>query len=124
MNIIETNIFDFNKQINNIDEYKINLINKILTELKPLIENKNDNTSILNENIQKTKNELIKDKLLLESLLNELNKKKKIKQLLENINKRIKNKSFINKHETNVLLKVIDTLPIEKLNFYINKLNK
>ncbi len=122
MNIIETDIFDFNQQIENIDKYKLNNINNIINELKPFIlssDNNISNVSLLN----KKKKEILKDKEILESLINELNKKKKIKQLLENINKKIKNKKFINKHEINVLLKVIETLSIEKLDYYIKKLN-
>lgn len=128
MNIIETEIFDIGED--NIDTTKINLADKIINNVGPLFD------EVFKEKVQK----LEQAKLLLESkrkqvldskdkmefLFSEQKRKQKVKKLLDRL-RQLVNHGLIegtSKSETIVLLKIIDKLPDDKLDFHLRETMK
>lgn len=132
MKVTITNIPDSSK---NINEYKIELADQILSKVKPLFSqvelNKNKE---LTENFNRSKllkKHVTEDRILLESLLNDYKKQKKIKMILNNVSKLISSGLVYDgslKNETIILLKVLHKLPMDKLDRQLtqvtNTLNK
>jgi hypothetical protein len=133
MNIIETNIPDINAT--NIDQTKVHLANTIIQNVTPLFndlqqEKKVDFNNKLKE-YNRIKETVVSNKKTIELLFDNYKRKQKIKKLLERIDKLVSFglvKEGTVKQETIVLLKVIDKLSNEKLDFHLkdtlNTLNK
>jgi len=123
MKIIDTEILDITT--GNLDEQKINLINKIIESVYPLLENSNiskqNQIQYLNEEIKKNKKLIKNSKLPLTELFNKYIKKKKVNQLYECLNKLISHNRVVDKHETIILLRVVETLSNEKLDYHLNE---
>lgn len=124
MKIINTNIKDID--IKNIDQEKVNLANKIIGKVSPLFNelhsDKENQISLLEKTIENKKKSLNNQKKELENLVNEYNRKKKIKKLVSRLSVLI-NSGFIHdghlKSQHIVLLKIIDRLPNEKLDQHL-----
>lgn len=127
MNIIELPISDITEK--NIDEFKVNLANEIISNMVPYI-NKEiiDKIKKLKElrNSLRSKRELIlEQKNELENLLKTFDRKKKIKLLLDRALRLTTIGSLDDpniRSEISVMLKVIDDLPEDKLDFYISEM--
>jgi len=129
MKIIETEVPDVN--IENIDTSKVELSNKIIQNIFPLFD------EILESKLQETKNiksdlkykriQVYKSKESIEAKINEFNRFKKVKKLLERISKLVTSGLVFDptlKHETVVLLKIIDKLPNDKIDYHIAEITK
>lgn len=126
MNIIETKIPDVTSQ--NINKAKEILADNIVKNVYPLFDEVytgkvNEKTDLINK-IKTIRNHLKTEKESIEQLMTNYKKSKKISQILDRI------KALINsgltydgqlKHETVILLKILDKLPEEKLNQQLNK---
>ena len=124
MNIIETKIPDID--IENIDQSKVNFANKVIYNVAPLFNDlrqgkieEYESSSIKSRQLKK---KILASKSNLETLFDQYKRKQKIKKLLERIEKLV-SLGIINegqsKQETVVLLKIVDNLSIEKLNFHL-----
>ncbi len=124
MKILETTITDFCTE--NIDHAKINFANKIINNVKPLLD------EVLNKktaSVKDLKKALIEKKLVvsdkkesLEKMLASYKRKQKVKKLLERINKLVESglvKEGQSKNDMIILLKIIDKLPDDKLNYHL-----
>lgn len=124
MKIIETNIPDF---IEDENKSKIALADKILTNIVPLLnvkfQEKLKNIKLLKESVINKKNKVSTEKIELESLMKEYNRIKKVKVLLERIMNLLGSGLLIGefKKEMIVVLKVIEDLNEDKLNFYLSE---
>jgi len=126
MNIIETKIPDIN--VDNIDQSKVQLAEKIIHNINPLFDDlKQEKISEFkfkaNEFKQLKKN-VLSNKSEIESLFKHYKRKQKVKKLLERIDKLV-SLGIVNegqtKQETIILLKIIDKLPTDKLNFHLKE---
>jgi ATP-dependent Lon protease len=126
MKIINTGIHD--TDFKNINKSKLNLSNKIIENIFPLLEDikssKSDQLESLRYDLLRKTKKIKKEKYELEGMINKYRKHKKIKNLLERISK-IVNAGLTNsgsyKHENIVLLKVIDTLSEDQLNYHLSE---
>lgn len=117
-----------NIDIENIDRSKIDLSNKIMKAVFPLLDDLsssklnelNSLKSELNKKTKKIKNE----KLELQDMVKKYQRQKKVKKLLERISKIVLAglaNSGSYRHETIILLKVIGTLSDDKLNYHLSE---
>lgn len=114
----------------NINEAKVNLANQIifitLPYIKNDIKNKISDLRKILSSIKSKKQIINEEKIKLETLLKIYNRKKKIKLLLDRalrltvIESILKDKKITN--ELIIMLKEIDNLPEEKLDFYISEM--
>jgi len=129
MRIEETNIPDIDK--NNIDESKVKLFNLLIKEIKPLLDEnhikKMENINSLKIQYKEKREKVINSKLSLEKLVSTYNIKKKTKKLLDKISE-LNSSSLIHdgllKREITILLKVIDTLDSNKLDYHLYEITK
>ncbi len=126
MKVTYTKIPDVNKE--NIETSKIKLADKILKNVNPLLDQisteKNNSVNMLKESIKNKQNNILKNKKELELNLKKYNKNSKIQKLIERISKLISHgliHDSILKHEMVILLKVIDTMDEEKLDYNLKK---
>ena len=128
MNITVTSIPDINR---NLETAKTDLGERVFKGISPLLDEfyvgKINEITNLKTDFKNIRKEVIDKKELLEGKLSSLEKKKKVKKLLEKISKLITaglayDSSF--KNEAIVLLKVIDNLPDEKLDFHMQDITK
>jgi len=126
MKIEITKIPDINKNINKAKE---NLGNKVIENISPLLDefyvSKSNESKKLNQKLKDLRKQVIYKKNSLEEKMKDLSKKKKIKTILEKISKLITaglayDPSF--KNEVIVLLKVLDNLSTDKLNFHLKEI--
>ena len=126
MKIELTNIPDIN--LENIDEAKVGLANKIISNIKPLFNDvsisKNRNIKKLKEDFKNKRNSVKKRKIELEGKLEHLNTRKKVKKLLERIDKLqtfglLYEGEF--RREMIIILKVIDKLEENKIDLYLKE---
>lgn len=129
MNIIETKIPDVIPQ--NIDESKIVLADNIIQNVYPLFEDvyteKCEQTDTLKATLKKQSVQIQIRKQSIENLALEYKKRKKVSKALSRINKLIDSGLIYGgslKHETIILLKIIDKLSTEKLDEQISNLVK
>lgn len=120
MNIIETSYP--NVLPDNIDQSKIVLSDKIIKHVYPLFDEVHINKVNENKELKKELDVKIgkvkEEKIELENMIANYNKKKKIKKLLERISKLISSGLVYDnnmKMETVVLLKIVNKLSEEKL---------
>lgn len=126
MNIEETNILDITPT--NIEQTKVALANNIITSVFPLFDEIFHGKIVeLKErsNILKTiKSQLKNEKTEIISILKEYKKKQKVSKLLNRIEKLVSSGLVYDssiKHETVILLKILDKLPEDKIDDHINK---
>jgi len=121
MKIIDTEIPDIN--MDNVDEQKVNLMNQIIEGIYPLLENSNilkqNQIKNLEEEIKKNKKLIKNSKLMLTELFSRYTKNKKINQLYECLSKLVSHNNITDKHETIILLRVVETLSNEKLDYHL-----
>lgn len=126
MNIIETKIPDVTKD--NISSNKEIIADNIIQNVYPLFDEvykaKEQNLGILRNKVKNTKSKMISEKETMQQLLNEYNKEKKISKILERVEKLVQAGLTYDgtmKHETVILLKIIDKLSIDKLDQQLSK---
>jgi len=120
MNITETKIPDVTND--NIPLSKRILADNIIKNVYPLFDGvyteKLEMSSIIKAQIKNKKNELKLQKDSIEHLMIEYKRKKKISKLLDRLNALVESGLTYDgtlKHETVILLKIIDKLPSDKL---------
>lgn len=126
MKIIETEIPDID--IKDIDKTKINLAEKIIHNISPLfnelIQEKTDQIETKVNEFKRMKKNIVSNKNEIENLFKHYKKKQKIKKLLERIDK-LDSLGIINqghlKQETIILLKIVDKLSDEKLDYHLKE---
>lgn len=126
MKLINTGIHDINFE--DVDQSKINLSNKIIENIFPLLKDikssKLEESETLKFELDRKSKRIRKEKNELEGMVVKYRKQKKIKKLLERISK-IVNAGLANsgsyRHETVILLKVIDTLSEDQLNYHLSE---
>lgn len=124
MNIIETDIPD--EIVENIDYSKIELAENVIKNIQPLIDQlitgQNSDIKLLENELKEKRKIVHKKKTSLESMFSIYKKKQKIQKLLERVNKLV-NSGLINegqsRQEMIVLLKIVDSLSEEKLNYHL-----
>lgn len=129
MKLIESNIPDID--IENIDKEKVILSDKIINFIQPFFENydsdKIDNFNTLKIQLENKKLKVSQNKVILENTSLKYNRQKKIKKLLNKITELISTK-LINdnklKHEILILVKVVDTLTNDKIDYHIFEIDK
>jgi hypothetical protein len=126
MNIIETKIPDID--VRDIDQSKVNLAEKIIHNINPLFDDlhqaKLDQYKVNVNEFKQLKVKVVSNKNEIESLFEQYKRKQKIKKLLERIDKLV-SLGMVNegqsKQETIVLLKIIDKLDTNKLNYHLKE---
>ncbi len=126
MNIIETKIPDVTGD--NIPLSKRILADNIINNVYPLFDGvyteKLERSSAVKAQIKNRKNELKLQKDSIEHLMNEYKRKKKISKLLDRLGALVESGLTYDgtlKHETVILLKIIDKLPSDKLDQQLSK---
>ena len=123
MIIIETDIPDEISET--VDQSKIDLADKIINNVQPLLDEvlneKVASAKILVKEFSEKKKLVSKNKSTLEEMFKNYKKKQKVKKLLERIDKLVSSGLIEgqSKHDMVVLLKVIDSLPDDKLNYHL-----
>jgi len=126
MNIIETKIPDID--VKDIDQSKVNLAEKIIHNINPLFDDlqqiKIDKFETNVNEFNQLKTKVLSNKNEIENLFDNYKRKQKVKKLLERIDKLV-SLGIVNegqsKQDTIVLLKIIDKLDINKLNFHLKE---
>jgi len=126
MNLVETRIPDVTKT--NIDRSKEIIANNIIKNVFPLFDEvytaKVNEKNNLKKKLIYVKDVLQAEKESFDKLIIEYNKAKKISQILERIKTLVSSGLLYDgqlKHETVILLKILDKLPEDKLNQQLNK---
>ena len=126
MIIVQTKIPDV--VVENINQSKQRLANDIIKNVFPLFdeihESKMTELKNLQNELQEKKDLVNKNKEHLQFLMNEYNKKKKVKKLISRISKLVSSGLVFDgnlKHETVILLKVIDSLSEEKIEYHLSE---
>ncbi|MCF7927440.1 MAG: hypothetical protein K9L74_07720 [Candidatus Izimaplasma sp.] len=129
INISETTVPDITK--NNIDRSKQNLAESIIEQTYPLFDElylqKEKEYNDIEDNISITHKNLLDKKQELEELMNEVKRKRKVNKLLKRIEKIIFSGITFEtslKHETIILLKTIDKMSDERLDYNLNRTMK
>lgn len=124
MEIIKTNIPDI---ISKIELSKVDLANLVIEQIYPLLDEAFSSRINLVENsegiIQSKKSKLQINKLEIESLMDKLNRKKKIKKLLEKIKELISSGLVQDgrlRSETVNMMQIVDMLPEDQLDVHLN----
>jgi len=127
MIIEETNVPDIS--IKNIKKSKVDLANDVISMSYPLL-NKEYISELkivreLNKKVKEEKEKVLSYKKIIQEKYIELKKKKKEQVLLDRVRKLVSSgilsKDITLKNEMVVLLKIIDTLPSNKLDLYLNE---
>lgn len=126
MKIINTGTHDTN--FKNINKSKLNLSDKIIENVFPLLEDirtsKREELETFQFELSRKTKKIREDKNELEKMIVHYRKQKKIKKLLERLYK-IVNAGLASsgsyRHEISVLLKVIDTLSEDQLNYHLSE---
>ena len=126
MNIIETNIPDVTQE--NIIQSKKILADSIIKNVYPLFDGvyteKLELSRVLKTQIKNKKNELKSQKGSIEQLMGEYRRKQKIARLLDRLDRLVESGLAYDgtlKHETVILLKIVDKLPSDKLDQQLSK---
>jgi len=129
MNIIETTIPDVT--IENIQENKVLIADNIIKNVYPLFDEvyqaKLEKVIKLRNKVKDGKLKMKEEKNTMEKLIHTYKKEKQIAKILERINKLISAGLTYDpslKHETVILLKIIDKLPKEKLEQQFSKVSQ
>jgi len=126
MNIIETRIPDVTKR--NVSTNKRVIADNIIQNVYPLFDEvyqaRMEQVVQLRNKIKTSKGNMRSEKETMQQLMVSYKKEKKITKILERIEKLVKSGLTYDstlKHETVILLKIIDKLPEEKLNQQLSK---
>ena len=122
MNIVETKIPDVTSS--NINRSKEILVDNIVKNVYPLYDEvftgkMNEKKDLINK-MHGIKSLLRNEKESIEGMMDQYRKTKKISQILDRIKTLIASGGHL-KHETVILLRIIDKLPEDKLNQPLNK---
>jgi hypothetical protein len=123
MIITETDIPD--EILENIDQSKIDLADKIINNVQPLLDEvfneKVASARVLVKEYSEKKKLVSEKKIALEEMFKSYKRKQKVKKLLERVEKLVSSGLIEgqSKHDMVVLLKVIDDLPNDKLNYHL-----
>ena len=110
----------------NIDQAKADLGNRVIENISPLLDeyyvSKRESLNEIRNTLKAVRADVLEKKSSLEDLIAQLEKKKKIKLILEKVSRLVTaglgyDSSFRN--EVIVLLKVLDNLPEQKLDFHL-----
>lgn len=126
MIVIESAIPDVNEK--SIDQNKVVLAQSIINNISPLLDeeysNKVNRKRKLKEDLKLSKRTITAEREEIEKLLKDYNRKKKVAKILDRISKLVES-GLINdsqlKHETVILLKILDKLPEDKLDMQLNR---
>jgi len=126
MILINTGIHDIDCE--NIDKSKVDLSNKIIKTISPLLDDlrlsKLEEYDFSKAELLRKSKKIKLEKKELDNMLNNYKKQKKINKLLERISKIIYAglaNSGSYRHEMIILLKVVDTLSDNKLNYHLSE---
>jgi len=124
MNIIETKIPDVHED--NINQSKVVLADNIIRNIYPLFDEifstKVEQVDKLKEGLESKKVQVLESKRKLEQGIKDYKKKQKKSKLLDRINKLVSTGLIYDgnlKHEMIILLKIIDTLTEDKLDYHL-----
>jgi predicted RNase H-like nuclease (RuvC/YqgF family) len=125
MKIEETKIPDVIKET--VDKSKLVLANNIISNVYPLFDEVYNSrlTEIekLKNKLKEKKKEVVSQKNELQQLMENYKKEKKVSKLLDRLEKMISSGLVYDgtiKHETTILLKIIDRLPDDKLDYHLS----
>ena len=115
----------------NLDQSKLTLANNVIKNVYPLFDEvqreKRREVKELEKQLQEAKNQVQQRKQILEKLLNDYNRQKKVRKLLNRV-ERLVNSGLIYdgtlRNDTRILLKVIPKLTDEKLDFHLQDVLK
>lgn len=123
MKIYDTQILLIEKE--NIDKAKLHLADTIVKRVSPLFDDiyisKHTDIETKKEELKSLREQIVERKNELQTKIDEYNRRKKVKKLLDRIDKLVKSGLVYDgklKHETVILLKIIDKLPEEKIEFH------
>jgi len=126
MKIIQTNLPDITKE--NLNQSKINLADSIVHSIYPLFdefyESKIEERNQLEESLKDKVEKVIECKNELQEIMDDMTNKKKIKKLLNRFSTLVSSGLVYDnniKKELVVAIKIIDKLPNEKIDQYLNK---
>jgi hypothetical protein len=126
MNIIETSIPDFSEKT--IYQTKVLLAQKIIDNISPLLNEaylaKGEYKKKLQEEAKLEKKKIDDAKREVQQIINDYNRKKKVARILDRINKLVESGLIHDnqlRHETVILLKILDKLPEDKLDMQLNR---
>lgn len=126
MRIIEIPIPDFHEE--SIDKSKVLLGQKIIDNISPLLNQaylaKVEYKKKLQEEIKTEKKKIDDAKREVQQIINDYNRKKKVARILDRINKLVETGLIHDsqlRHETVILLKILDKLPEDKLDLQLNR---
>lgn len=129
INIIETSINDINRS--NINQSKQNLAEKLINNIYPLFDElyneKENEYNDLQDNISISYKKLNDKKSELDELMIEVKRKRKVVKLLQRLEKLVYSDMTFEtslKHETIILLKTIDKMSDERLDYNLNRTMK
>jgi len=124
MNIIETKIPDVHEE--NINQSKVVLADNIIRNIYPLFDEifstKVEQVNKLEKVLESKQVQVLESKRQLEQGIKDYKKKQKESKLLDRINKLVSSGLIHDgnlKHEMVILLKIIDTLTEEKLDYHL-----
>jgi hypothetical protein len=126
MNIVETSIPDFFEKT--IDQTKVFLAQKIIDNISPLLNEaylaKGEYKKKLQEESKIEKKKIDDAKREVQLIINDYNRKKKVARILDRINKLVESGLIHDsqlRHDTVILLKILDKLPEDKLDMQLNR---
>jgi len=126
MRIVETNIPDIVEE--NLDRSKIVLAESVIENIYPLFDAvfnaKMTKINNLKRQINAKKEKIRSEKETVQELIDEYNRRKKASKLLNRVEKLVEAGLTYDgsiKHETVILLKIIDKLPADKLDLQLAK---
>lgn len=126
MKVIETTIPDVSEK--NIDNEKLLLAQSIINNVSPLLNDayseKINRRRKLKEDVKLSKRTITAEREQIESLLKDYNRKKKIAKILDRVSKLAESGLIQDnqlRHETVILLKILDKLPEDKLDMQLNR---
>lgn len=127
MIIEETKIPDITDE--NVDKSKVELANKIIGFIQPLLDNeykaKAKEVRNLKIVVEEKKKKIEKEKAKVEELMSSYNRKKKVAILLDRISKLVNSGIVLKdgnlKNELTILLRVIEDLPESKVDNYLTE---
>lgn len=115
----------------NLDQSKLTLADNVIKNVYPLFDEvqreKRREIKELEKQLQEAKKQVQQRKRVLENLLNDYNRQKKVRKLLDRV-ERLVNSGLIYdgtlRNETRILLKVVPKLTDEKLDFHLQDVLK
>jgi len=126
MRLVETSIPDINEM--NIDQSKLLLAQDIVNNISPLLDEaystKINHKRKLQEEVKTSKKRINDEKVEVERILKDYNRKKKVARILDRIGKLVESGLVHDsqlKNETVILLKILDKLPEDKLDMQLNR---